>query len=475
MPTITLIKKGVFVDANKDGYAQPGETIQYTFTVTNSGTMNLNNVVVTDPKVTVSGTPIATMSPGAINSTNYSATYVITQSDINSGKVINQAVVTANVEIGNPISNLSDSDDNALTGKNDPTVTPLKQLKQLTLIKGGTLVGTGAVGDKIQYTFTVKNTGNVTVSNIDIDDLMISKTPIIVTPSQLIPGQSGTASATYTVTAADFAAGQVVNSAIVIGDAPDGTPVTDISDWDNPAIIGPDDPTVVILTRQPSIALIKTAAFDDNNNDGRAEEGETVTYRFIVTNTGNTPLVNVTVTDPKPGIRVIGEPISLRIGEVNNDAFRAVYVLTAEDIKAGFVENQALAKGTTTSGITVDDLSDDNSNFEDDPTVLNFEGCNLLIHNAMTPNEDGKNDHFQIDGMECFPDNIVQLTNRWGVLVYEAQGYNNKDVAFRGVSEGRVTIKTGEQLPSGTYYYVIKYTTYLNDVVTKMGYLYISR
>ena len=291
----------------------------------------------------------------------------------------------------------------------------------------------------------------------------------------MIPGQSGTASATYTVTATDFSAGRVVNSAIVIGDAPDGTPVNDISDWDNPAILGPDDPTIVILTRQPSIALIKTAAFDDNNNDGRAEEGETVTYRFKVTNTGNTPLVNVTVTDPKPGIRVIGDPISIGIGEANNNAFRAVYVLTAEDIKAGFVENQALAKGTTTSGVSVTDLSDDNSNLEDDPTVLNFDGCNLLIHNAITPNEDGKNDHFQIDGIECFPDNVVQLTNRWGVLVYQAEGYNNKDVAFRGLSDGRVTITRGEQLPSGTYYYVVKYTTYLNDVVTKIGYFYISR
>jgi gliding motility-associated-like protein/uncharacterized repeat protein (TIGR01451 family) len=448
---------------------------KYTFTVTNTGTMNLSNVVVTDPKVSVTGTSIATMVPGATNSTNYSATYVITQSDINVGKVINQAKVTANVEIGKVISNLSDSDDSSLIGKNDPTVTPLKQSKQLTLIKGGTLVGTGAVGDIIQYVFTVKNSGNVTVSNIDIDDLMISKTPIVVTPSQLIPGQTGTASATYTITAADFAAGRVVNSAIVIGDAPDGSPVTDISDWDNPALPGPDDPTVVILTRQPSIALIKTADFDDNNNDGRAEQGETVTYRFTVVNTGNTPLSNVTVIDQKPGLRVIGDPISLGIGARDNSSFRAVYVLTAEDIKAGMVENQAKAKGTSSAGVTVEDLSDNSSIFEDNPTVLNFDGCNLTVYNAVTPNEDGINDYFLLEGIECYPDNTVELTNRWGVMVYEARGYDNKTVVFKGTSEGRVTIKVGEQLASGTYYYVIKYKTYLGDVVTKIGYLYISR
>ncbi len=165
---------------------------------------------------------------------------------------------------------------------------------------------------------------------------------------------------------------------------------------------------------------------------------------------GNPALLSeIIATDQKPSIRVIGGPISLGIGEVNNNAFRAVYVLTAEDIKAGFAENQALAKGIASSGITLEDISDDSSIFEDDPTLLDFDGCNLFIHNAITPNEDGKNDYIQIDGMECFPDYIVQLTNRWGVLVYEAEGYNNNDVAFRGISEGRVTIKTGEQLPSG--------------------------
>ena len=141
---------------------------------------------------------------------------------------------------------------------------------------------------------------------------------------------------------------------------------------------------------------MKKADFDDNNHDGRAEEGETVTYRFTVTNTGNTPLNNVTVTDPKSGIRVIGDPISLKVVEVVNDAFRAVYVLTAEDIKAGFVENQATVNATSLAGVPVEDLSDDNSIFENDPTVLKFDGCNLVIHNAVTQNEDGKNDHFQI-------------------------------------------------------------------------------
>jgi hypothetical protein len=40
-------------------------------------------------------------------------------------------------------------------------------------------------------------------------------------------------------------------------------------------------------------------------------------------------------------------------------------------------------------------------------------------------------------------------------LVFERAGYNNDDRAFRGVSEGRVTVKQAEELPEATYYFEI--------------------
>jgi hypothetical protein len=59
-----------------------------------------------------------------------------------------------------------------------------------------------------------------------------------------------------------------------------------------------------------------------------------------------------------------------------------------------------------------------------------------------------------------------------GVLVFERTGYNNDDRAFRGVSEGRVTIKTTEELPEGTYYYILRYK---DSAATIEKYLYINR
>ncbi|QYS87781.1 gliding motility-associated C-terminal domain-containing protein [Flavobacterium oreochromis] len=102
-------------------------------------------------------------------------------------------------------------------------------------------------------------------------------------------------------------------------------------------------------------------------------------------------------------------------------------------------------------------------------------GDEIVIYNHMTPNGDGYNDIFLIDGIDKFPNNTVEVYNRWGVLVYEAIGYNNNDRAFRGISTGRVTINQLEQLPEGTYYYMFKYVNAEGVTKEKAGYLYINR
>lgn len=474
-PSIQLLKQGVFADSNGDGYAQPGEQIRYSFVVTNTGTLDLNNVVVTDPKANITGTPIAVLGVGQSNTTSYKGTYVLTQADINLGYVENQALVKAQPSSGSAIEDLSDSNDLTLIGPNDPTITPVPQHKELTLIKGGKLTGNGGVGSIINYSFTVKNTGNVVLTNLVITDPMLTTTTIAVSPNVLAPGATGKATASYTVTIADVAKGEVVNSALAVGDDPQGNPVTDISDSDDPTLTGDDDPTVVSLSLKPSIALIKTATFNDENKNGYAEVGETVTYRFSITNTGNIILVNVVVKDPKPGVTITGDPIILRQGETNSNNFIGTYVLTAADLEAGSVVNQAEVTAVSPDGQIAKDLSDGNSILEDNPTELPLDACKITVHNAFSPNGDGINEVFKIDGVECYPDVTVEIYDRWGVLVYDAHGYNNTSVVFTGISEGRATVNKQKGLPVGTYFYVITYKTYLNEPVSLMGYLYFSR
>ena len=102
-----------------------------------------------------------------------------------------------------------------------------------------------------------------------------------------------------------------------------------------------------------------------------------------------------------------------------------------------------------------------------------FEDHELIVYNAVSPNGDGINDTFHIKGINKYPDNSLEIYNRWGVKVYEAKSYNESDVMFAGYSDGRATINRGEKLPTGTYFYILKYNN-TQRVVEKSGYLYIN-
>lgn len=101
----------------------------------------------------------------------------------------------------------------------------------------------------------------------------------------------------------------------------------------------------------------------------------------------------------------------------------------------------------------------------------------LVIFNSVTPNKDGANDFFFIDGISQFPDNTLTIFNRWGVKVYETISYNESDNVFRGVSDGRATYNKEENLPAGTYFYILTYQ-FDNGTkpknIKKTGYLYIN-
>jgi len=73
----------------------------------------------------------------------------------------------------------------------------------------------------------------------------------------------------------------------------------------------------------------------------------------------------------------------------------------------------------------------------------------------ITPNGDGKNDDLIFGGLEDFPENTLKIFNRWGNLIFEADGYQARGDLFNG-------LRNGERLPADTYYYVL---TYDNQVI----------
>jgi uncharacterized repeat protein (TIGR01451 family) len=345
---------GTIVDTNGNGMKDTGDTVNYVITVTNNGTVSLTNLIVADPKpgVTVTGSPIASLLPNAIDSTSVKASYVLTQADVDAGSVTNKANVSATIPSGGTITDQSDplSD----TGNAD-TVTPVPPNPSMTITKKATPSPFTIVGSNLVYSFDIKNTGNVTLSSVAVSDPSLP-TLSCTTPS-IAPGITITATCsgnTILVTQAMVDAGHIQNTASATAKQPDGTAVP-------PAL--PSTIDTLGPAQTPSIALVKSVGtIADTNNSGRQDVGDTVTYVMSVTNTGNVTLTGITVTDPKPGVIVKGGPIaSLAPTLSDNTTFVASYVLTQIDIDAGTVRNQAAASGQPPSGPLVSDQSDPTS------------------------------------------------------------------------------------------------------------------
>ncbi|GGI50883.1 hypothetical protein GCM10011425_20950 [Mucilaginibacter galii] len=85
--------------------------------------------------------------------------------------------------------------------------------------------------------------------------------------------------------------------------------------------------------------------------------------------------------------------------------------------------------------------------------VINNAGkADLQVHLALSPNGDGENDVFVIEGIKDHPDNQVTVVNRNGVKIYEIKGYDNTSKVFDGHSN-----ITGALQQPGTYFYLIQY------------------
>ena len=309
---------------------------------TNTGNVTLTNVVVSDPLVTMLGGPIASLAPGVTDSTTYTASYTITQQDIDAGVFSNQATATGTAPDASNVSDISGTS----IDNDTPTDTPICQSPAIAIVKQATVsldptdnCYNVSVGGLIDYTFTITNQGNVPLSAITLTDALVT--------TAYVSGDDGDGvlqvletwifAGSYVVTQSDIDAGMVTNSATVSGISPINVTVTDIS---GDTIIN-DFPTITELCSGPSIAIIKIANYDCTDADGNpvSMPGDEILYTFSVKNTGGVTLNNILVTDPL--VTVNGGPITLAPGEEDTTTFTAVYTITQNDIDNGFVENQA--------------------------------------------------------------------------------------------------------------------------------------
>ncbi|MCF6142436.1 DUF11 domain-containing protein, partial [Flavobacterium sp. K77] len=362
--TVSLVKTAVY--NGNAAAAKVGDTITYTFTITNSGNTTLTNAVVTDAKLGLTNVSVSPSTLAPSESGTLTQNYTITQADIDAGSVINSAVGTAQDPDNNTLSDTSGT----AVDNDDSTITNLPKNSSLALVKSAVYNGNATaaqVGDTITYTFTITNTGNTTLTDAVVTDAKLGMTNVAVSPSTLAPNASGTLTQNYTITQADIDAGIVTNSAIGSATDPSNATVSDTSGTTTTN----DTATVTTVPSAPSassVALVKTAVY--NGNATAAQVGDIITYTFIITNTGNTTLTNAVVTDAKLGMTNVAVSPSTLAPNASGTLTQN-YTITQADIDAGSVTNSAVGNATDPSNATVSDTSGTTTT-NDTATVTNL-------------------------------------------------------------------------------------------------------
>ena len=323
-PHMTITKTTKDVEENH--IYKLGETISYVITVKNDGNLTLTDVTVEDALTGNDGEnawTIETLAPD--EEQTFETSYVVTEEDVLAGKVINNVTGTAK-DPTNP-----DKPKTPVTPgeKEDPVETPNPGL---TVVKTSDTEGQVTLGQKITYTITVTNNGNVTISGVKLVDPLTRDN---WTLGKIKPGETVTREATYTVTEKDIIAGKVENHATATGKDPSGNEVTDEG-----------EKTVTTEPSKPHITVTKETISTPKNGETYAL-GEKITYKITAKNTGNLTLTNVTVSDELTGdtgdkaFKIDGE---FKPGD--EKTFKTSYTVTEADLGKTVV-NVATATGTT--------------------------------------------------------------------------------------------------------------------------------
>ena len=119
---LTLAKTGTLTDDVLPAGVSAGDTISYVFTVTNTGNVTVTGVTVTgvtvtDPLLTVVGGPLGSLAVGASDSTTFTGSYAITQTDIDGGSVTNVALAQAAALTLAKTGTFQDEDEDTLDGR----------------------------------------------------------------------------------------------------------------------------------------------------------------------------------------------------------------------------------------------------------------------------------------------------------------------------------------------------------------------
>jgi|GEM_PF-656371 len=179
-------------------------------------------------------------------------------------------------------------------------------------------------------------------------------------------------------------------------------------------------------------------------------DNDTYTYTILVTNNGPALATGIIVQDTLPN-GVGFQKGKQSAGNYNQNAGNNSITWTIPSLKSGATDTLVITVNTTqlgsiTNTVYVTSLSKD-PDLANNISILTIDkkGELLTIPTLFSPNGDGINDTFLIQGLQDYPENTIDIFNRWGNQVYQAGSY---------MQGGRIW--DGSNLSEGTYFYVLK-------------------
>ncbi|MDR6972019.1 hypothetical protein [Leifsonia shinshuensis] len=338
VPGLTIQKSATPAQVNA-----PGQVVQYSFEVGNNGNVTINGVTVKEVSFTGTGSttgagnldqPTCPQTSVAPNATmTCTAAYAVTQADIDAGTIVNTAVATG-----------TDPGGATTTSPTSTATVTVAQAPALALTKTADVASISAAGQSIHYNLHVTNAGNVVVTGIVVGDQAFTGSGLpgqIQCPrTDLAPGASMDCSAAYAVTQQDIDRGSITNTAVASGSAPSGALVT-------------SDPSSASVMAVQSAALTVTKSADRATVDAA---GQAITYRFLVTNTGNVSVAAVAAHElaftGTGTVSAISCP-STTLAPDEETTCVATYRVTQADIDAGSITNTGDATATDPAGANV--------------------------------------------------------------------------------------------------------------------------
>ena len=451
-PTIAVTRDVQMVDTDMDGCF---DQIDFTWVVSNPGGLDLDTVVLTDDQLLGNvGAPAGDtnndgiLSQGTGEEWTFTASYDITQGDINGGDIFSRATVTAQTVVGNigvqdfshPTDPTLDQDNQILfSGTCDDTV-------GISIIRNAVLEDSNAdnCDDLIAITINITNEGIAPLENVMVNDDLLANPPTLSSngngDSILDSGETWTYTATYDLTQPDIDAGNLISGADVAARHLGGTfqvfddshPTLTTADLDN------DIDVSGACADVPAITLTRTASLIDTNADGC---DDAIDIAVTITNTGQVDLENILVNDDQLGNNPV--PSTNGDGDIILDVGESWTYSAMHDIVQADIDNSPL---TPMASVTADVLGSTFQVSDSDQNNIDTSGA-CADAPAITLTRTASLVDTNADGFDDIIDIAVTITNTGqvdleSVMVNDDQLGNSLAPSTNG--DGDIILNAGE-------------------------------